>query len=426
MWDLRAGASATATGAMIAAGAPWAVVAVAALAAASAAAVGVATRLARGQVTTEPRAVVPFTRPSAQAFPTTGIWADETAVTGVISWVAVPAGLIAWLTGDLTVLVGLACVAHAAATVPTLLAGWVGGAPVRSEAGQLLTALLALFSAAAPQLVVWLFPAYLAAAAVLALTVATLTRLHPTSTTAPPPALAEQTPIPAPIPAAARWRRALAPAATLVAWLVLTGWLVASTPSSPDLHSAAAAPAPVTGSGLVATAVRPVAVAASPDEARLAEAHFDRDEVAIIDRATGAVTASVRVGDGPQHLAWTPDGRHVVTVDVLSQEVSVVDVERGALVASHPVPSPVAVAMDPAGMAYIASSDPAQVTRIDPDPDEQDPGQGLGQVGRPGDAPDVIGSGVGGGGVDSGAPRAGDTRTGVSDLTGAGQAGAPR
>jgi hypothetical protein len=358
-WALRAAASGLIATTAAGSGAPWVVLALSIAATAVAGALWTAARSWRSRHPVGPHGSMSSTAAQQVVDSAAGIWAEDAALVGVVCWVAVPAVLVGWFTGEVAVLVGLACVVHAAATVPVLLAGWSGTAPVRSEAGQLLTALLTLLVVGSAQLTVWLYPAYTAAAAALTLAAVIAGGLRRTRAARRVPAQPAAPTSTAPVETQ-RWRRALAPAATLIAWVVLGGWLLASTPPPAALPATALEPA-------VRPASAPVAVAVSPDDARIAEAHFDRDEVSIVDRATGLVTASIRVGDGPQYVAWTPDGRRVLTVDVLSDEVSIVDVDRGALATSLPVPSPVGIVVDSTGTAYVRSSDPAGTTRIDPD-----------------------------------------------------------
>ncbi|MBC8090730.1 MAG: beta-propeller fold lactonase family protein, partial [Pseudonocardia sp.] len=123
----------------------------------------------------------------------------------------------------------------------------------------------------------------------------------------------------------------------------------------------------------------PHAVAVSPDDATVAVANFDGDSVSLIDAATAQVTATVAVAindpadpsddaldaeGGPQDLVWSADGRRVLTVDVYSGQVSVIDAGTGVVTATLPVPSAVGIAADDT-RAYVTSLSASTLTVLD-------------------------------------------------------------
>jgi YVTN family beta-propeller protein len=67
-------------------------------------------------------------------------------------------------------------------------------------------------------------------------------------------------------------------------------------------------------------------MALSPDEKTLYLANGRANEVAIIDLATHAVTATIPVGERPWGVALSPDGRTLYTANGRSGSISVIDV----------------------------------------------------------------------------------------------------
>ena len=69
----------------------------------------------------------------------------------------------------------------------------------------------------------------------------------------------------------------------------------------------------------------------------------------MIDTATGVVSDTITVGNGPVGVAVTPDGKHVYVANTGDNTVSVIDTATGAVSATIPVgTSPVRVAICPA------------------------------------------------------------------------------
>ena len=71
--------------------------------------------------------------------------------------------------------------------------------------------------------------------------------------------------------------------------------------------------------------------------------------MSVIDTATGVVSATITVGNGPVGLAFTPDGKHVYVANSADGTVSVIDTATGVVSATIPVgKSPIRVAICPA------------------------------------------------------------------------------
>jgi YVTN family beta-propeller protein len=74
--------------------------------------------------------------------------------------------------------------------------------------------------------------------------------------------------------------------------------------------------------------------------------------VAVLDPRTGRIVARIRVGIAPAHAAFTPDGRRVYVSNMLSNDVSVIDVHARRVVATvsvQPALQPHALAITPDG-----------------------------------------------------------------------------
>ena len=65
----------------------------------------------------------------------------------------------------------------------------------------------------------------------------------------------------------------------------------------------------------------------------------------MITTATGAVSAPITVGKGPNEMAITPDGKHVYVTNNVDGTVSVITTATGA------VSAPITVGNRPAGLA---------------------------------------------------------------------------
>lgn len=77
--------------------------------------------------------------------------------------------------------------------------------------------------------------------------------------------------------------------------------------------------------------------------------------------------ATVPVGRNPQALAWAPDGRHLYTVNVSDNSVSVIDADTFAVTATLPTgPSPSSVAVLPDGrQGFVTTLDDGSLTVLD-------------------------------------------------------------
>lgn len=114
--------------------------------------------------------------------------------------------------------------------------------------------------------------------------------------------------------------------------------------------------------------VSPHALAVSPTAPRLAVACFGSDQAWIVDVTTHRPVAVAALGHGanPQAVAWTADGRRLLTADNSSGTVSVIDADTGQRTATLPVESPTSVATTPDGaIALVASLDTATVVALD-------------------------------------------------------------
>ena len=71
--------------------------------------------------------------------------------------------------------------------------------------------------------------------------------------------------------------------------------------------------------------------------------------VSVIDTATGVVSSTITVGNGPVGPAVTPDGKHVYVANAGDNTVSVIDTATGTVSDTIPVGrTPVRVAICPA------------------------------------------------------------------------------
>ncbi len=68
------------------------------------------------------------------------------------------------------------------------------------------------------------------------------------------------------------------------------------------------------------------------------------DSIAVIDTKTHSIVATIQVGDGPQDVKSTPDGKLAYVVnqgdDVISGSVTVIDVKTHSIVATISIASP--------------------------------------------------------------------------------------
>src|SRR5262245_47444915 len=63
-------------------------------------------------------------------------------------------------------------------------------------------------------------------------------------------------------------------------------------------------------------------------------ANLGANTVSVIDTETSAVVATIPVGDNPDGVAATPDGRLVYVANFLSDDVSVIDTSAAAVIAT--------------------------------------------------------------------------------------------
>ena len=93
-------------------------------------------------------------------------------------------------------------------------------------------------------------------------------------------------------------------------------------------------------------AMSPSGVAVTPDGRLILTADRDDDQVSIIDAATLAVGATVKVGTRPFGVTVDADGRRAYTANVGSNDVTVIDVAGRRVVGTVPVGErPYAVAL---------------------------------------------------------------------------------
>jgi YVTN family beta-propeller protein len=80
------------------------------------------------------------------------------------------------------------------------------------------------------------------------------------------------------------------------------------------------------------------------------------DRVWVVDTARNRVTATIRVGNGPEGVAMTPDGRTVYVANYDSKTVSVIDTARNRVTATIPVSAePEIAAVTPDGRTVYGS-----------------------------------------------------------------------
>jgi hyaluronoglucosaminidase len=72
----------------------------------------------------------------------------------------------------------------------------------------------------------------------------------------------------------------------------------------------------------------PQALAVTPDGRTLYVANIDDNTVTPVTVATGRPGGAIRAGHGPQALAVTPDGRTLYVADILGGTVSVIALKR--------------------------------------------------------------------------------------------------
>lgn len=112
----------------------------------------------------------------------------------------------------------------------------------------------------------------------------------------------------------------------------------------------------------------PYHVAITPDGSEVwVTSHEASGFVHVIDAATLALTASIRVGRRPVQVALSPDGTLAYVTNAEDNRVSIVDVWTRTVQRSLTVPSPYGVLFDPTGSrVYVTShSNPGSVRMYD-------------------------------------------------------------
>jgi YVTN family beta-propeller protein len=99
-------------------------------------------------------------------------------------------------------------------------------------------------------------------------------------------------------------------------------------------------------------------VAFRPDGTTAYVTNVSSDTVSVIDVASGAVTGTIAVGDGPWGVAVTPAGTLAYVTNTLADTVSVIDVASGTVTGTIAVgDGPYGVAFRPDGTtAYVANT----------------------------------------------------------------------
>jgi YVTN family beta-propeller protein len=101
----------------------------------------------------------------------------------------------------------------------------------------------------------------------------------------------------------------------------------------------------------------PQGVAAGPTGTRVYVANRRSNDIAVIDTAANVVVATIAAGDSPYGIAVSPDGRTVYVANTFSNVLSVIDATTHRVVGTVAVDAhPKGVAVNPAGSrVYVAS-----------------------------------------------------------------------
>ena len=110
----------------------------------------------------------------------------------------------------------------------------------------------------------------------------------------------------------------------------------------------------------------PVHVAISLDGTRAYVTNAGSHNVSVINTATRAVIATVRVGRNPLDVTLTPDGARAYVANAVSNSVSVINAGTNTVIATVPVGAhPLNVAITPDGAStYVADAGADSVTVI--------------------------------------------------------------
>lgn len=93
-------------------------------------------------------------------------------------------------------------------------------------------------------------------------------------------------------------------------------------------------------------------------------AHRDTDSISVIDVATRRVIATLAIGKGPTHVAFTPDREEAWITHVRSNQVTAINAEKRAVTATLSTavrPRHVAIIRD-GTLAYVANEGPGDLT----------------------------------------------------------------
>ncbi len=83
----------------------------------------------------------------------------------------------------------------------------------------------------------------------------------------------------------------------------------------------------------------------------------------MIDRAAGAVIATIKVGSGARTIAITPAGRYLFVCNYNSGTVGCVDLEALAQIFTVPASKPIGLAVGEEGeKLFLSNYSPAQIT----------------------------------------------------------------
>ncbi|WP_281690599.1 serine/threonine-protein kinase [Pseudonocardia thermophila] len=104
---------------------------------------------------------------------------------------------------------------------------------------------------------------------------------------------------------------------------------------------------------------QPYGMDISPDGRRLYVPNFGTDDVSVIDTQTGAVVATVPVGDAPLGAVVSPDGSRLYVTNQDGGTVSILDTATNAVIGTVAIgPSPVGIALSrDGGQLYVTGRD---------------------------------------------------------------------
>jgi YVTN family beta-propeller protein len=105
----------------------------------------------------------------------------------------------------------------------------------------------------------------------------------------------------------------------------------------------------------IAVGDRPESVAITPDGKYAYVTNYGGNSVSVIETALRRNVGTIKVGEGPDGIAITPDGKYAYVTDRDGNEVSVISTQSRSVVKSIPIgDAPVGVAISPTGsLAYV-------------------------------------------------------------------------